>query len=318
MPQVRDAVRRAEQTHAPEQALERHDRACAERGVWLRPAADAMAWVNALLPAADAMRVMTAVDALATSCAPEDPRGADARRADALADLAGAVLDRGTDLDGTPLPTRQGRRPHLQVTVTLAALCGATDTPAELAGYGPVPAAVARSLAAEACWSFVAVDARSGQVVDRSTTAYRPSAAVVRAVVDRDVTCTFPGCRVPAERCDLDHAVPFDPSLPARQQTTTSNLAALCRHHHRLKTHARWTPCHDPRTGVTTWLTRDGRSYTRDPVPVPFEQEPLPRPYRPRLVDPDAPDGVRGYPPDRTEPAAVRPRAPVRDADPPF
>lgn len=189
VPQIKDAVRRAEQTHAPQHALERHERARAERGVWLRPTIDAMAWVNALLPATDAMRVMTAVDALATSSAPDDPRGADARRADALTDLARTVLDRGTDLDGTPLPTRQGRRPHLQITITLAALCGASDT---LAGYGPVPAALARQIAAEATWTFLAVDHRSGQVHDRSSRTYRPSAAVARAVLDRDITCTFP------------------------------------------------------------------------------------------------------------------------------
>ncbi|GGB99369.1 HNH endonuclease signature motif containing protein [Cellulomonas carbonis] len=280
VPQLRDALRRAELACAPDLAAGRHERARAERGVWLRPSTDAMAWVNALLPAADAMRVMTAVDALATSCGPDDDRPADARRADALTDLATTVLDRGTDLTGAPLPVHQGRRPHLQVTVTLAALCGDTDTSAELAGYGPVPASVARAIAAEASWTFLAVDARSGQVVDRSASSYRPSAAVTRAVVDRDVTCTFPGCRVPAPRCDLDHTVPFDPRRPAADQTTTANLAALCRHHHRLKTHARWTPVHDRTTGTTTWTTPDGVTYSRDPVPVPFEQHPLPQPSR--------------------------------------
>ncbi|MDT0165160.1 DUF222 domain-containing protein [Actinotalea sp. AC32] len=280
VPQVKDAVRRAEQALAPHHAAGRHERARAERGVWLRPAPDAMAWVNAYLPATDAMRVVTAVDALATSCGPDDDRSADARRADALADLAGTVLDRGTDVSGAPLPTRHGRRPHLQVTVTLAALSGATETPAELAGYGPIPAALARAVAADARWTFLAVDPSSGQVVDRSTGTYRPTAELTRAILDRDVTCTFPGCRVAAQRCDLDHTIPFDPARPATEQTTLSNLAALCRHHHRLKTHARWIPSRDGATGITTWRTPAGATYTRDPEPVPFEQEPLPRPFR--------------------------------------
>ncbi|GGC01508.1 HNH endonuclease signature motif containing protein [Cellulomonas carbonis] len=285
VPQVKDAVRRAEQAIAPHQALRRHDRARAQRGVWLRPAPDAMAWVNAYLPATDAMQVMTAVDALATSCAADDDRPADARRADALTDLAATVLDRGTDLTGAPLPSQHGRRPHLHVTVTLAALCGTTDTPAELAGYGPVPAALARALATEARWTFLAVDPTTGQVVDRTATTYRPSPALTRAVLDRDVTCTFPGCRVPAPRCDIDHTTPFDPTRPADEQTMLSNLAALCRHHHRLKTHARWTPTRDPATGTTTWRTPTGATYTRDPAPVPFEQDPLPRPFRPPTKD---------------------------------
>lgn len=95
---------------------------------------------------------------------------------------------------------------------------------------------------------------------------YRPSAALTRLVVGRDVTCTFPGCRVPASRCDLDHIEPFDDARPAEAQTHADNLHALCRHHHRLKTHHGWTPTRDPRTGITTWTSPLGRRSTRPPT----------------------------------------------------
>ncbi|CAB4764178.1 unannotated protein [freshwater metagenome] len=52
-------------------------------------------------------------------------------------------------------------------------------------------------------------------------------------------TCSFPHCRRPAESADLDHTVEYVP--PDRGgplgQTSTENLAPLCRHDHRAKTH---------------------------------------------------------------------------------
>jgi 5-methylcytosine-specific restriction endonuclease McrA len=52
-------------------------------------------------------------------------------------------------------------------------------------------------------------------------------------------TCSFPHCRRPAENADLDHTieyVPLDEGGPPGQ-TSTANLAPLCRHDHRAKTH---------------------------------------------------------------------------------
>lgn len=288
VPQLRAAVRRAEILLDPAAAGRRHERARRERCVWLEPAPDAMAWVKAFLPAQDAARVVTAVDALAAAAAPGDQRPVGARRADALVDVLGAVLDAGLDLVGRALPTRQGRRAHVAVTMSLASLTGASGTPAELAGYGPVPASVGRRVAAAAAWQPVVLDPRTGEVLERSTAAYRPSPALAARIVDRDVTCTFPGCRIPAERCDLDHIQPFDPTRDAVPQTRTGNLAALCRHHHRMKTHGGWTPSRDPASGVTSWVSRTGHVYTRDPVPAPFEAEALPRRGRSPSVDADA------------------------------
>ncbi len=53
-------------------------------------------------------------------------------------------------------------------------------------------------------------------------------------------TCQGPGCMVPAERCDIDHRVPY-PEGPTRGD----NLGPLCRRHHSYKGH-----------GILHWTTR--------------------------------------------------------------
>jgi hypothetical protein len=63
---------------------------------------------------------------------------------------------------------------------------------------------------------------------------YVPSDRLREQVVQRDRTCVFPWCESSARRADLDHIEPYDPDGPAGQ-TTTSNLACLCRRHHRLE-----------------------------------------------------------------------------------
>jgi hypothetical protein len=67
--------------------------------------------------------------------------------------------------------------------------------------------------------------------------------AHIRALVDeRDHLCVFPFC-TNRGRFDLDHIDPYldpdDGGPPA--QTGNRNLAKLCRHHHRAKTHGHWT-----------------------------------------------------------------------------
>ena len=55
-------------------------------------------------------------------------------------------------------------------------------------------------------------------------------------VILRDRHCVFPGCRIDARRCDLDHIQAYDEHGPPGQ-THPRNLAPLCRRHHNAKTH---------------------------------------------------------------------------------
>ncbi|MGO4257741.1 DUF222 domain-containing protein [Marmoricola sp. RAF53] len=109
-----------------------------------------------------------------------------------------------------------------------------------------------------------------------ATTAYQPSDRLREHVILRDRTCVFPYCTRNARACDLDHIEPYDPD-GGNDQTRTSNLAALCRHHHRLKTHAGWH-YEAQRPGTYRWRSPAGYTYLRDQTGT--------RQLTPRPVDP--------------------------------
>lgn len=89
---------------------------------------------------------------------------------------------------------------------------------------------------------------------------YRPSISTDEFVRMRDMTCRFPNCEVPAEACDIDHAVPW-PYGP----THPSLLRCLCRRHHLLKTFwLRWRDRQEP-DGTIVWTSPTGHTYTTRP-----------------------------------------------------
>ncbi len=289
-PQLRHRVRKAAQAHDPAAAQKRAAQEADRRSARLTPAPDAMAFLTFYLPADDATTCYTTIDAIAATAAPDDPRPMDARRADALTDILRAILDTGRTPTGIDLPTQHHRRPHIQVTVPATTLLGLDETPADLAGYGPIPATMARTIAADGTWRRLLTDDH-GTLTHRSETTYRPGADLTGLVIARDATCTFIGCRTPAWRCDLDHIAAFDHNRPATAQTTPENLQPLCRHHHRLKTHTDWTVTRDPDTAHTTWTTPWGRPHTRQ-----AHQLPLADPHHRTTEPADPPEP--GDPPD--------------------
>lgn len=164
-------------------------------------------------------------------------------------------------------------RPQVRVTVPATALLGLDDTPAQLDGYGPIPADTAARLAGDATWQRLVTDPVTGVLTDCSTRTYRPGIVLRRAVVARDETCTFPQCDRPARWADLDHIEPFDHDRQRERdddreagQTRADNLHVLCRTHHLAKTHLGWTVRRDPGTGVTTWTAPTGHTYARPPA----------------------------------------------------
>jgi hypothetical protein len=196
------------------------ERARAGRRVELWQGQHGTATLAAVLPEETALRIHRRLTAMARGMDdPDDDRPIDAKRADLLADLLLGLMD--TRCSGV----------EVNVTVPLASLLGLTGDPAEIAGLGPVPAEVARALAADARWRAW-LTAADGAVVATSCDTYRPSAALARLVRAREPSCRMPGCSRPAEQCDLDHAVPY-PQGP----TSAANLGPLCRRHHVLKTH---------------------------------------------------------------------------------
>jgi len=176
-----------------------------------------------------------------------------------------AAADVDTCSPAPPTRVRPGSTPprrlraDVHVTVPAGTLLGLTDEPGELAGYGPVPASMARRLAGTGTWRRILTDPATGAVLDVGRRRYVPPAPLAEHIIVRDRTCRFPGCRQPAWRCDLDHTVPF-PYGP----TSPANLAAICRHHHRLKHLTGWR-VEQPEPGHLTWTSPTGHRYTTGP-----------------------------------------------------
>ena len=84
---------------------------------------------------------------------------------------------------------------------------------------------------------------------------------LARTIRARDVTCRFPGCTIAATGCDLDHTHPYETGGP----TCVCNLAALCRHHHRLKTHAPDWTLRQLGNGTLEWTDPTGNTYRTRP-----------------------------------------------------
>ncbi|MBV9141971.1 MAG: DUF222 domain-containing protein [Pseudonocardiales bacterium] len=178
---------------------------------------------------------------------------------------------------------RRGGGVDIRVTIPYTALLGADELPGELAGYGPIPAAVARDLAAGGTWRRTLTDPASGRPVDYGTTRYRPPTHLAGLVITRDQTCQFPGCRVPAHRCDLDHGVAYDPAT-GTGSTSDTNLGPKCRRHHQVKQTPGWSVTQHP-DGCTTWITPSGHQYHSQPPPLtdpePLTTHPTPDPDQP-------------------------------------
>ncbi|UFU05040.1 HNH endonuclease [Ruania halotolerans] len=70
-----------------------------------------------------------------------------------------------------------------------------------------------------------------------SASTYEANPRLREQITLRDSHCRFPYCQRTARAADQDHTIPYDQGGP----TSTANLTALCRRHHRAKTHAGWS-----------------------------------------------------------------------------
>lgn len=232
----------------------------AARRVSVHPAGDGMAALVAILAESDAHRILARLTALARGLDDADnQRTADQKRADLLTDV---LLASGPSPDAG---STSAHRSDISIVVSLNTLLRLDDLPAEATGIGPIPARVARELAADGVWRAWITD-ENGQITATSSRGYTPSPALARLIRAREPHCRMPGCRTRAANCDLDHTVPY----PAGA-TAPTNLGPLCRRHHILKTHYRHDlanddPTHDDpanddpanNAGGWTWTTPAG------------------------------------------------------------
>jgi hypothetical protein len=292
------AVQRAVLALAPEPDEMTRARALAERRVTFRPYDVGTTGMFAVLPDEDAAAIRDILHhAARTPTRPDDARTLTQREADSLTELmltAAAVPEDG------PV----GRRPLIQVSVALSTLLGMDQEPGELAGVGPIPAQLARRLADDpsGTWRRMVTDEK-GELVDYGRTTYQPPAALGDHIVKRDRACTFPTCDRTAERCEIDHRIPW----AAGGETNAGNLHCLCPRHHHLKDETTWA-VQRTADGSTIWTSPTGKDYPKPP-PEPY---PIDGTFDQSYPSPDESDDPE--PPHRPAPPAQPPPEPP----PPF
>jgi hypothetical protein len=288
--QVAQQVRTAIAKFAPDTFEEVVEKARDSRRVNCYNDIDGMSTVVAILPAEDAQTVMKAIEAFIVMSdrmetdatgdqksshgagsqknsagagsqknsegagnqkAEKDARSADMKRADALSMIAGFAL--ASKLEDVALH----RRPiTINVTIDLPTLLGLSENPGQLAGYGAIPASVARALASDGKWRRFITDPQTGVLLDYGRQMYEPPQGLIDFLIARDRTCRFPGCRRSAALSDLDHAQSWEDG----GTTSLDNLGALCRRHHLLKTHGGWR-IESRADGSCTWTSPLGKIY---------------------------------------------------------
>ncbi|MHA7263122.1 HNH endonuclease [Arthrobacter sp. TMN-37] len=254
-------ARRLREKICPGAAAERRTRAEADRAVWLEPAADGMAYLGAFLGAENAVAMFDRLTRAARAAqGPAETRTLAQLRADAL---AGLVIQDDPSLQEPG--TLRGIRPQVLVTVPVLSLLGESESPGDLEGYGPIPAGVARQLAANAPGLMrLLTDPIDSAVLDVGRRRYRVPKDLRTYLRVRDKTCRYPRCSRSAGTADLDHTVPWEDGGSTRPE----NLACLCPKHHRMKHEAGWSVRQLP-GGVLAWTSPTGRNYSTRPEDPP-------------------------------------------------
>lgn len=261
--QVAIHLRNALAKYAPEEFEDVTLRAQSMRRVSCFNDSDGMSTVVAILPAADAQMVMNSIEAFilrenqrigneSVLAGPEEPkRTKDMRRADGLSAICAAYL-----ADVTEFVAPHRRPVTVNVTIDLPTLLGLAENPGQLAGYGPIPASIARELASDSQWKRFITEPQTGNLLDFGRESYEPAQHLKDFLIARDRTCRFPGCRRSALLSDLDHAQSWE----SGGHTSAENIGALCRRHHRMKTHDGWSVASFP-DGSCTWRSPLGKEF---------------------------------------------------------
>jgi len=272
----------AEQLH-PISIQERHDAAHATRCVKVVRGVEGMSTLMLPIPSlyADAVydrltqQARVIVDARSTPPAglddatlaaiTTDSRTMDQIRADLAVDM---LLTASPTADPTRTDDGPGTlgaiRAKVQIIVPVLSLTGASQEPATLVGHGPVDPDTARRLACATPgpWERVLTHPITGVVLHTDT--YQRTHAIDRHLRARDRHCRFPGCRIPAIRCEVDHTIDHARGGP----TDVRNLAHLCQRHHSMKQFTAWR-VRQLSGGVLEWTSPTGTTYTDIPTAYP-------------------------------------------------
>ncbi len=202
----------------PHAVVERAAKAETERTVTIRPAPDTMTYLTALLPVAQGVSVYAALRRAADTTFDERGRG------QVMADTLVERITGRPAAVATPIA--------VNLVLSDATLLGGHDNAADISGYGPIPAAVARHLVSSAATDRhsratlrrLYTHPRSGALVALESRARLFPRGLARFIDLRDQRCRTPYCDAPIRH--HDHAQPHNRGGP----TTAHNALGLCEH----------------------------------------------------------------------------------------
>ncbi|MCK5890479.1 DUF222 domain-containing protein [Aeromicrobium sp.] len=210
-------------------AIERANTERENRHVQVVQGDDAMAWLNAYLPAHEAAAIATRLRTAAKAArAAGDDRTQPQLEADLLTDW---TLHHPQSQDART----RGLAIDVAVTLDAAVAAGASPGHAEAVdGTWEVPTEwlLDAAVDGDAFWHQLLIDPLTGNTLAHHYIGYQPPDILRRAIILRDGVCAARGCVRPAAHCDLDHREPW-PDGP----TSGENLDPHCRGDHSRKGH---------------------------------------------------------------------------------
>lgn len=239
--------------------VDRTAKATADRRVTIRPAPDTMVYVTALLPVAQGVGVFAALKRQAEMTFDERSRN------QVMADTMVARV--------TGRPAEQPVSVSLNLVLADTTLVGDDEEPGWCEGYGPVSAAVVRTLVGDAVRHDAAIATlrrlyrhpQSGALVAMESRARRFPKGLVAFIDIRDRTCRTPYCNAPIRH--------HDRARPHRERGPTSARNGLgeCEACNYAKEAPGWVVTTEVIDGVHSaeFRTPTGASYRSTAPPLP-------------------------------------------------
>lgn len=263
----------------PRAAIERRARQSAARHVEVGSIVDGHVDLYGRLDAADGILFDQALDHVAGQLSDQ---GGDhrMRRAAAVGVLARTVFGQEPLPDN---PQTSTRKADLVVRIDAADITDPTGV-ADVDRWGPMLTdQLGRLLSGCRVRVRPVVDPRTIEPVDGYDIPER-----MRIVLGlRNPACVFPYSHTPADRCDVDHTIPYTEGVAG--QTRLDNLAPLSRRAHRAKTFGGWK-LEQPQPGVLAWTSPQGYEYLVGPNGTVQVRRPEPPPYAWWLREPPEPE----------------------------
>ena len=204
----------------PHGYLGRISKAESERRVSLRPAPDTMSVLRGFLPVAQGVSVLAALRQHADSLR---SRGDERSRGQIMSDTLVERVTGRASADGVPVEVRL-----VMTDQALMNYGAASDEPAHLEGYGPVPAELARRIAKTGgskagLWlRRLFTSPETGALVAMESRRRHFDDGLADVLVVRDQVCRTPWCGAPIRH--KDHVIPVE----ERGVTSEANGQGLC------------------------------------------------------------------------------------------